>query len=170
MSTTGYQKMIDDFENHYHYDCTYMREFLESSPEGYAKFNDFLPLTAHREKLNPEDYWITKLAAMQVEDCDDCLQLNVRMALEDNVSKQFIKTVLKNNCSLPDAQKDVYNYAKHVASNNDIDPDLVERIKSRYNKGDLLELGLCVATAKVFPTIKRALGYTKSCNLIEIKV
>ena len=82
MNMTEYRRMIDDFENHYNYDSTYMRELLESSQEGFARFNNFLPLSSHREKLNTEDYWVAKLAAMQVEDCGDCLQLNVRMALE----------------------------------------------------------------------------------------
>jgi len=170
MSRIEYQKMIDDFENHYKYDCTYMRELLESSPDGFAKFSNFLPLSGHQEKLDAEEYWVAKLAAMQVEDCGECLQLNVRMALEGGASKSIIKAALKGGSTLPDALKDVYDYARYVASNDIVDTKLIDRITSRYDKGSLLEFGICIATAKVFPTIKRALGYTKSCSLIEIEV
>lgn len=170
MTMTDYRQMIDDFENHYNYDSTYMRELLESSPEGFAKFNNFLPLTSHREKLSPEDYWVAKLAAMQVEDCGNCLQLNVRMALEAGVSKKLIEAIIKNNSALPENLKDIYNYAKAVAAHSQIDTALMGRIEARYDKGGLLEFGVCIATAKVFPTVKRALGYTKSCSLIDIKV
>jgi len=170
MNTTEYRQMIDDFENHYNYDSTYMRELLESSSEGFAKFANFLPLSSHREKLTAEDYWIVKLAAMQIEDCGDCLQLNVRMALESGVAKPLIEAAIKGGSTLPDALKDVYDYARHVASNDIIDLELVDRIATRYDKGALLEFGLCIATAKVFPTIKRTLGYTRSCSMVEIEV
>ena len=120
--------------------------------------------------MSTEDYWVAKLAAMQVEDCGDCLQLNVRMALEGGFPKPLVEAVLSGGRTLPEMLKDVYDYAKHVAANNIIDFELMDRITDRYDKGALLELGLCVATAKVFPTIKRALGYTKSCSLVEIEV
>jgi len=170
MNVNEYRKLIDDFESHYNYDSSYMRELLESSQEGFAKFNNFLPLSSHQEKLNTEDYWVAKLAAMQVEDCGDCLQLNVRMALEAGVSKPIVEIVLRGGSKLPDALKDIYDYAKYVASNEIIDSELADRITARFDKGVLLELGLCIATAKVFPTIKRALGYTRSCSLVEIEV
>jgi len=170
MSQVEYKEMIDDFENHYKYDCTYMRELLEYSPNGFARFSNFLPLSGHQEKLETEDYWVAKLAAVYVEDCGECLQLNVRMALEGGASKPIIEAALKGGSTLPDALKDVYDYARYVASNNIIDPELIDRIENRYDKGSLLEFGICIATAKVFPTIKRALGYTKSCSLIEIEV
>jgi len=163
-------RQIDDFESHYKYDSTYMRELLEYSPGGFSKFSNFMPLSSHREKLCPEDYWVAKLAAMQVEDCGDCLQLNVRMALEGGVSKSLIEAVIKGGEALPVNLKDVYDFATSVSAHAQIDNDLMERIEARYDKGTLLEFGLNIATAKVFPTIKRALGYTRSCNVVEIEV
>lgn len=170
MTMAEYRQMIDDFENQYNYDCTYMRELLEHSPEGFAKFANFLPLSSHREKLSPDDYWVSKLVAMQAEDCGDCLQLNVRMAVEEGISKTTVEAVLEGGDTLPSKLKDVYQYAKYLTANSSIDPQLVDRVTKYYDKGALLELGLCVATAKVFPTIKRALGYTRSCSLVKIEV
>lgn len=170
MDEADARKQITDFEARYKYDGTYMRELLEWSPEGLSKFANFLPLSNHREKLSPEEYWVAKLAAMQAEDCGDCLQLNVRMALEGGVSKQLIEAAVKGGNSLPENLQYVYLYAKAVAAHAGIDAALMDRIVARYNKGQQLEFGLCIATAKVFPTIKRALGYTKSCKLVQIEV
>jgi len=163
-------KQIDGFETHYKYDGTYMRELLEYSPEGYSKFDNFMPLARHREKLNPEDYWVSKLAALQVEDCGDCLQLVVRMALEEGISKSIVEAVIKGGDTLPVNLKDVYDYAKCAAAQAQMETNLMERIEARYDKGELLEFGLNIASAKVFPTIKRALGYTRSCSLVKIEV
>lgn len=170
MNKMDYHKMIDDFEQHYQYDSTYMRELLDSSSEGFTRFNNFMPLNDFREKLDLEDYWVAKLAAMQIEDCGECLQLNVRMALEAGVAKGLVEAAIHDPSALPVALQDVFCYAKHVACDDALEPDQVERIMTRYDKGSLLELGLCVATAKVFPTVKRAVGYTKSCSLISIDV
>jgi alkylhydroperoxidase/carboxymuconolactone decarboxylase family protein YurZ len=170
MNTAEAWKQIDEFAAHYKYDGTYMRELLESSPAGFMKFNNFLPLSSHKEKLSTEDYWVAKLAAMQAEDCGECLQLNVRMALEAGLSKDLIKAVLSGGKALPENLRDVYRYARGVARHAPVEDDLMARMEARYDKGALLEFGLCIASAKVFPTIKRAVGYAKSCMLIAIEV
>ena len=164
------RKSIDEFEAHYRYDSTYMRELLQHSHDAYEKFANFLPLARHREKLGCDEYWLAKLAAMQVQDCGDCLQLNVRMALEDGVSAALIEAALQGGYTLPEHLKDVYLFAKHIASNEIVIMDVMKRIEARYDKGALLELGLCIASAAVFPTLRRTLGYTRSCKLMEIEL
>lgn len=163
-------KKIGQFESHYKYDSGYMRDMLEYSPAGFAKFNKFLPLSKHREKLRPTDYWIAKLAAVQVADCGECVQLNVRMALEAGVPKNFVQAVLKGGEGLPDYLIDTYKYAESVAKNEVVDSDLMSRMEKHYDKTALMEFSLCIATGMVFPLIKRALGYAKSCKLVNIEV
>lgn len=163
-------KKIGQFESHYKYDSGYMRDMLNYSPAAFAKFNKFLPLSKHRETLHPTDYWIAKLAAVQVADCGECMQLNVRMALEAEVPKVLVQAALKGGKSLPDNLKDVFQYAGSVARNEVVDIDLMSRLEKRYDKTALLEFALCIATGMVFPLIKRALGYAKSCKLVNIEV
>ncbi|WP_339735977.1 carboxymuconolactone decarboxylase family protein [uncultured Gimesia sp.] len=170
MSEVDYRSEIDEFETRYQYDSTYLRELLVESPDGYAKFVAFKPLACHQEQLDPETYWIAKLAAMQVEDCGECLQLNVRFALESHVSREIIEAVLQGGDGLSEELRDLYDFAVQVASSSEIDSALERRIQSRFDRGALLELGICIATAKVFPTIKRAAGYANRCRLIEIQV
>lgn len=170
MKDVDYRKQIDDFEAHYQYDSTYMRELLESSPDGYEKFNNAMPLIAHRELLDATSYWVAKLAAMKSEDCGVCLQLNVRMALEAGVEKNVVAAIVSGGKGLSDELRDIYDFAVGVAKNTLNDDGLLERIQSRFNKAQQLEFGLCIGAAKFFPTIKRAVGYTKSCSLVEISV
>lgn len=170
MSQPDYRTELDEFEAHYQYDCTYLRELLAHSPTGYAQFAAFRPLASFREKLGPDVYWIAKLAAMQVEDCGECLQLNVRFALESHVAHEIIEAVLQGGDGLSDELRDLYDFSVQVASSRELDPALAQRIESRFDRGALLELGIAIATAKVFPTIKRAAGYANRCRLIEIEV
>ncbi|QDV18553.1 hypothetical protein Pan153_32120 [Gimesia panareensis] len=170
MSERNYLQEIADFETHYQYEADFMRELLAESPDGYAKFAEILPLARHRERLNTEAYFIAKLAAMQVEDCGTCLQLCVRFAREADVPREIVEAVLQGGSGLSADQRDLYDFAVQVASSSDLEPGLQQRIQDRFDRGQLLELGLCIATAKVFPTIKRAAGYLTSCRLMEIEV
>ena len=170
MNELDYMNQIDDFDEHYQYDSTYMRELLETSPDGFEKFNNIMPLTGHRELLDLTSYWVAKLAAMKSEDCGDCLQLNVRMALESGLDKEIVAEVVKGGRNLSGEFKDVYDFAEGLACNTLTDDDLVQRIESRFDKGQLLEFGLCISTAVIFPIIKRAVGYTKSCSIVDITV
>jgi alkylhydroperoxidase family enzyme len=169
MNQQEHLQFLEGFSAHYRYDANYIREFLQGSPEGYAKLHDFLPLAAHREFLPLDSYWVAKLAASQVADCGQCLQLSVRMALEAGVSPQLVRACIQGGSKLPEELKDIFDFATGVASYRSIDPLLGERIEAQLDKSQRTEMGVAIATASMFPTIKRALGYTQSCSLVEIE-
>lgn len=166
-----YARQIDEFEKHYQYDASYMRKLLETSPSGYEKFNATMPLVAHQELLDAESYWVARLAAMKSEDCSECLQLNVRMALEAGINKEIITAAVKGGHELPDALKDIYQYTQNIARNIISDDDLQTRIDAQLDKGQQLELGICISMSRFFPTTRRAAGYSAtSCQQVEINV
>lgn len=170
MTRVDYENMINEFEAHYQYDCTYMRELLSSSIDAFTKFANFLPLARHIEFLTVDEAWLAKLAAVQAEDCGECLQLNVRMAVEAGVDKEIIKAAIKGGDKLRPELRDVFQFAQAIAEGRAIDDTLLQRIRSNYDKAALLEFGLNIASVRVFPVIKRALGYAKSCALIELEI
>ncbi|SHF33502.1 hypothetical protein SAMN04487965_1966 [Microbulbifer donghaiensis] len=169
MNEEQHLQALEAFSRHYRYDTGYLKEFLNGSPEGFEKFADFQPLATHREFLPLDIFWVSKLAAMQVADCGECLQLNVRMALEAGIEKSIVQACLQGGSRLPENLKDIFDFATSVASYRNIDPLLEQRIDAQLDQRQRIELGVCVATASVYPTIKRAMGYTQSCSLVEIE-
>ncbi|MCO7226676.1 hypothetical protein [Pleionea sp. CnH1-48] len=167
MNTNDYLTEIEQFESHYKYDTTYMKELLASSIDAYEVFAGFLPMARLREKLSPEVFWVARLAGVLSEDCGACLQLNINMAAEAGVDAQIIQMAVGGGSELPSILRDVFYYAQAISENKILDPDLKQRIDDQFDKGQRLELGLCVASAKVFPTIKRSLGLTQSCSLMS---
>ncbi len=165
-----YAAQIDQFEAHYGYNSDYLRELLKTSPEGYAKFSAAQPLAAHRDLLDPETHWLARLAAMLYEDCGECLQLTVKMALEAGVDRNLVTAALRAPDDLSPEQRDVYDYVTKIAAGDEVSGELNERIRKRFETGQLLEMGLAISAMKIFPTIKRAAGYAKSCRLVEIAV
>lgn len=48
------------------------------------------------------------------------------------------------------------------------DDTLREKLRARYGNRALIELSFAIASARIPPTVKRVLGYAKSCRMVEI--
>jgi len=163
-------KSITAFENHYGYDATYMHNLLETAPGAYRRFSKVIPMATHQNKIPADAFYIAKIAAMLSEDCGSCLQLAVKMALEARIARVVIQAALDGGGELPPHLYDVYNFAMAVAQNKPLDDALAARVKHRYGPEGVAELALGIAGARIFPTIKRALGYNKSCSMVRIEL
>jgi alkylhydroperoxidase family enzyme len=149
----------------------YVRDILNASLPAFFKFALFTPLAQHRRKLSPEAYRLARLVATQDEDCGTCVQIEVNLAIKDGVKAEIIRAALNGNTEgLPPELADVYYFAKGVVEASGQEEDFRQRIRQRYGEDGLVELALGIASARVFPITKRALGYAKSCALVEVQV
>ena len=158
-------KFIDDFESHYNYDCTYMRKMAKSSPQGFETFVNFLPMGQYKKSLENEDIWIARLSSILCEDCGACAQLNINMAIEAGVKSELVRKVVKSPAELSPKHRLIFEFANAVAKNKDNHSQLQQKISELFNEEQLTELALAIASAKVYPAIKRSLGEFKSCSL-----
>lgn len=157
-------EFIDQFEAHYDYDCNYMREMAKSSPEGFKTFADFLPMGQYSKSLPREVRWTAKITSTLAEDCGACVQLCIKMALEDGLNKDLVKAITENNDSLPSDLKLIVDFSKAVALNSDSHYELFTKVSEKYSKEQMTEIALTIASTKIYPTLKRALGHFKSCS------
>lgn len=164
-------EMLEGFEAHFNYDTSYMKEMLLSNPSAFEKFENFLPMASFVNKALVDDIYLVKIATMKNEDCGACLQLNVDMAIEAGASKEMIKEVVFNEGkNLSEDLKELYSFTLLVANNKIVTQDLYDKIQKKYAKEVLVEFSLAIASAKVFPAVKRVLNDIKSCSVIQIKV
>lgn len=169
MDKQAAHREIEAFETRYGYDGTYMHELLEASPEGYDRFRAFRPMALHRESAPTEAFYLAKLAAMRHEDCAGCLQLTVRQALEAGVGAAVVRAALDGGGDLEPGLADVYRFAVDVAANRPRDAARDARLREALGETAIAELALAIAGARVFPTIKRALGHGgDGCALVTM--
>lgn len=127
-------------------------------------------LASHRRKLPLDAFHVARLAATQVEDCGTCVQIVVNMARKEDVGADLLKAALAGNeAALPAPLGDVLRYARQVAQGQD-DAELRDRLRASYGEAGLVELALAIATARVFPSVKRAMGHAVSCSLVRVEV
>jgi len=149
----------------------YVRHILRTSLAAFFKFALFTPLAQHRRKLPPTPYRIARLIAVQDEDCGTCVQIEVNLARRDGIPADVIRAVLGNRPEeLTPELADVLRFAKAVVEASGEEEELRQRLRERYGEEGLVEMALGIAAARVFPVTKRALGYAKSCALVEVKM
>ncbi|EQC50183.1 hypothetical protein M899_2864 [Bacteriovorax sp. BSW11_IV] len=161
---------IDQFEKHYNYDCNYMRKMAKANPKAFETFVNFLPMGQVGKSLPSDVLWTAKIAAMLTEDCGACVQLNITMALEAGVDKNIVQNIVKSPNALNDDLKLVYDFAKAVATNQEDHHSIQKIVEQKFSADQLTELALAIASTKIYPSIKRALGDFKSCSLYQFSI
>lgn len=167
MDTSQALHAIKTFEEHYQYNSDYLREILHASAEAFGVYEGFLPMAGHRKAASADIYFVCKLATTKFEDCGPCLQLVVRMALESGVPKDVVRGAVSGGDGLDERLKEVHDFALDVAGNAPLAIERVEHLKATHGEAALVELALAIASARIFPTLKRALGHGQSCSTIS---
>jgi hypothetical protein len=148
----------------------YLRHILRVSRRAFMAFAKIIPL-AHYHRVLPEaPLHVARLTALVYEDCGGCLQGEVNMAKKAGVSVAVIQAVLGGDAfELSEELADVYRFALAVLETRE-DEALRERLREHYGEEGLVEIALALGACRVFPTIRRAMGYAKSCSVEPIKV
>jgi alkylhydroperoxidase family enzyme len=149
----------------------YLRYILHNSLPAFLKFSLFLPLARHRHVLPPEPYHVARLVATQEADCGACVQAEVNLARRAGVAPAVIEHVIQHRIEEmePDIAH-VYRFARAVVAATGEEEALRPWLHTQYGDAGMVELALSIATARVYPTTKRGLGYATSCECVHIQV
>ncbi len=159
---------IDAQEHQLGVSMDYLRHMLKISPKSFFKFSLVMPLARHRSSLPSTAYHVACIVATRDEDCGSCLQIQVKLAQQNEVSAEMIQAVLVDKPEqLPIELSIVYQFTKAVVENGETD-ELREQIQRLYGDEALVELALAIASSRVFPITKRALGYATSCERMTL--
>jgi alkylhydroperoxidase family enzyme len=149
----------------------YIRHIVEVSPAAFLRFASILPF-ANSRKVLPKDAWfVAQIVALQHEDCGTCLQIGVNLARQGGVDPALIRAALDGDRdAMPPEMADVIRFTQSVVSADGDDESLRETLRQRYGERGLIELSYAIASSRIPPTVKRALGYAKSCRLVPAQV
>lgn len=110
------------------------------------------------------------LGATRQEDCGECLQIGVNLARGAGSDPELLQAAL-DGCfdNLPPHLALAFRFGMAVAANDPEMEDMRVLLEQRYGRNAVMELSYSLAMARFYPTVKRALGYAKSCSLIQVK-
>jgi hypothetical protein len=157
-------------EREFDYDLSYARDIYDASPRAFFRFSRLFELAQHREEVPGEAWFAAKIAATLAEDCGPCTQLVVTMAERAGVSDATLRAILAGDetAMSPDAGLG-FRFARTVLERDMAEGDrLRSEVVSRWGGKALVSLALAVAVARVFPTVKYALGHGHACATVRV--
>ena len=167
----GVRSKIRSTEKRLGVSMDYLRHMYQHAPNSFWKFEKLMPAAQHRDKLPAAPYHVARLVATRHEDCGPCVQVCVNLAKEDGVEPAILQAALAGKVEdLPESLQDVYRFAESVVTADGEDVPYRERLRKVFGEEGLVELALAIATCRVFPTLKRALGHAQSCSVVRAEV
>ena len=164
-------KAINRFEREWNYDAGYMHDMIEASPRAAWLFSRVVALGQFRRDLPIEAWCAAGLTAVRHEDCGPCVQIVVNLAKKDGVAPEVLQSALAAGPdALPQDLADAYRFAEAVVTRSGDEDLFRERIRQRHGEAGLVEMALAVAVCRIFPTVKRGLGYATSCSKVTVQV
>ena len=149
----------------------YCRYIARVSLRASFKFAKFLAVDEYRRVLPAGPCYVARIVAVRDEDCGTCVQIAVNQAKKAGVPATQLQAVLDGRVAdLPEELQDAYRFAEAVVTRSGDEETLRERIRLRYGDEGLIEMALAIATCRVFPVTKRALGYAVSCSKVAVHV
>lgn len=148
----------------------YLRYINEKSPFAMLRFAAIAPFANSRKVLSADAWYAAQLVALQHEDCGPCVQIGVNLARKNGVAASLIKCVLSGNWStLTPELTAICQFTRDAVADKVASEELREAIIDRYSEQGLIELAYAIASAAIPPTVKRVLGYSRSCSVVEIR-
>lgn len=161
------KRSITHFEKKTNYDSTYMKVMADSSVTLAMMFSKFVKLNQYRKKTPIEVMHIARIAAFKSEDCGPCLQLSVNFALWSGMQKEVVKNAVLSPDKLSHDLKLVHDFSYKVATNAPEAEELRQKIEMKYGRDVTIELAIAIATCRVYPAVKRGMGFAKSCSIMN---
>lgn len=164
------QRAIAKFERAWNYDASYMREIIQASPRAAWLFLRVTALGQFRRDLPVEAWYAAGITAAQHEDCGPCTQLGVAMAERAGVSSDVLLAVLTDNPEAmpPDAAL-VWRFTRATLAHDATADEYREAIVKRWGRRALISVAFAIAAARIYPTVKYALGHGQACTRIVLK-
>jgi hypothetical protein len=163
------RRRLAAFEKTFGYDASYAHELLNEDLGAFLAFARIQSMGTYQKRVGKDAWYAAKLVGTLAEDCGPCTQLNVTMALKAGVDARQLAAVLaRDDAALsPDVALAVRFARASLAHDPEADVHRDEIVK-RWGKEGLFSLTFGLTVARVYPTVKYALGYGKACQRIVV--
>jgi hypothetical protein len=164
-----FSRVIDKFERQWGYDASYMRHLLRANTLSFWKFS-VVTGVADRRAAPPEAQAAVGIVGTLSEDCGPCTQISVDMAAAAGVKPEILRAILAGDeAAMGETAALAWRFARASLARDlaAVEP-LRDDIVRRWGDQGLVALSLGLMTARMYPTLKYALGYGKTCSKVVV--
>jgi hypothetical protein len=164
------EKRLTAFERSFDYDMGYARAILAADTSAFLAFSKVMGLSRYRRDVPVDVYFAVKLVGTLAEDCGPCTQLIVGMALRAGVAPETLSAVLgARDEQLSEDVRLGVEFGRAALRRSAAAEPLRERVLKRFGERGLVSLAFALTSARIFPTMKYALGHGIACQRVEVQ-
>ena len=159
--------MLRRFESDFNYDAAYMHEVTDIWPGGGLRY---IGLSIFSQTRGPDvSVWAGAMLASTLDgDCGPCTQLIADMALKSGVPVDQIAACLRRDFDNAGAVGLGFRFAEAVINDTSQIDDLRDVIRRNHGPRALIAASYASASGRVYPVLKRGLGYGQTCQEIRL--
>ena len=164
-----FKKMLQTMKSRYDYDVQYQQDILTNDLSAFLKFMGFQTMASHSSGLPVAPLFAARIRAIIWDDCGPCTQLVVKMALEAKMDAQLIHQIIERDVdNLPADIGLVVQFVDLVLAHHPGADDLRDKILEQWGEKGLIAISFAISSYRVYPALKYALGYGKSCSKVQV--
>jgi len=163
------RRAITAFERRWNYDASYLREIVDASPRAAWRFLQATRLSNYRRDVPLEAWFAAGITAARLEDCGPCTQLGTLMAERQGVRPEVLRAIFADDIAvMPDDVALAWRYTKALLAHDAAADDYRAVILKRWGPRAVVTLAFAIAAARIYPTVKYAMGHGKACTRVVI--
>ena len=157
------------FERQWNYDAGYVHELIDIDPRAAWMFQRATGLGKYRKDVPLEVLFAAGITAVRSEDCGPCTQLGVAMAERMGVDPKVIRAVLTETpVMMPPDVALAWRFTRATLEHDPSADQYRDEIIKRWGPRAVVTLAFAILTARMYPTVKYAMGHGKACTRIVV--
>jgi hypothetical protein len=157
------------FERNWNYDAAYLHEMIDADPRAAWKFMRATSLGKYRRDVPADAFVAAGLTAVRHEDCGPCTQLGVSMAERAGIDPKVLAAVLTEvPAAMPPDVALAWRFTRATLNRDPAADRYRDEIVRRWGPRALVSLAFAMLAARMYPTVKYAMGHGKTCTRVVV--
>ena len=162
-------RRITAFERTWNYDASYLHELIDADPRAAMAFGKVIGFSQYRSGIPAAVHFAGAIVAVMAEDCGPCTQLSIDMAEREGVDPEILRAVVaRDYAAMPYEVALAVRFAEKTLCHAPQADDLREEVLRLWGRRGLVSLSFAITSARLFPTLKYALGHGHACRRLTI--
>src|SRR5262249_23586514 len=164
-----FRRFVRAFERQWNYDATYIREIIDASPRAAWRFMSAARLGDYCRDVPIEAFLAAGITAVRSEDCGPCTQLGTAMAERRGVRPEILRAIPTDDVAgMPDDVARAWRFTRATLAHDAAADEYRAAILQRWGPRALVSLAFAITAARIYPTVKYAMGHGKACTLVVV--
>ncbi len=163
------RRQIAAFERMWNYDASYIHELIDTDPRAAIAFSKVMGMAQYRKDIPAAPHCAAGIVAVMAEDCGPCTQLSIDMAQRQGIDPAILRAVVARDFeAMPYEVALAVRFTEKTLRHAPEADDLREEVLRLWGRRGLISLSFAITSARLFPTLKYALGHGHACRRLTI--